>query len=209
MALPNAKNTPPKARTRDNPEERVHTARIVGVVDLGEQPEWEYQGEVKPAENKVEFIYELPRSKMQDGRPHWVSEEMPVNFTVSEKDPNFTAKLAKRIIAAGFKPQDLQSEDILRKVIGAPVMVDVYHKKGYARVGSVSGVPSDFEVQPLTNPSFLFDWDSPTVADDFEALRSPLTKKKLQQSNNYPGSRLQIALDGGDSKDSLDEDVPF
>lgn len=210
MTLPNRKNNPPKARNRDNPEERVHMARIVGVVDLGEQPEWELHGETKPAEDKVEWVYELPKSLMKDGRPHWVSEDIPVNFNVSESDPNFSGKLAKRCMAAGFKPADLDDDNILRRVLGKPVMVDVIIKKGYPKVSSVTGCPPDFDVPALVNEVFMFDWDSPTVAQDFENLRSPLTKKKIQQSNNFPGSKLEAALNA-DAQPAYDpdEDVPF
>lgn len=207
MSLPNPKKNPPKARVKDQPKADVpHYARVVGVVDIGIQPSYEYMGKIKEETHKVEIVYELPNSLMADGRPHWLSEGIPVNFNVSDNDPSFTATLMKRVFA--INPSETEyDEKVLERLIGKPCQVTPYlNKGGYAKLSkdSVSGVPTGTSIGELSNSSFIFDWDTAT-ADDFNNLKSPLTKKKIQESVNFTGSKLAAKLSG----EKFTEDVPF
>lgn len=204
MALPNPKDNPPKAKVKDNPVKGAHNARVVGVTDLGIQPEREWQGKTIEAAHKVEITFELPKSLTLDGRPHWVSKIVPVNFNISDSDPNFTSAMMKIVLAVN-PSEEIMDHEILNRIITRVCQVTIGHnKKGYATVDAVTGVPADTYVPDLVNPSFIFDWDTASK-EDFAALRSPLTRKRIQEADNYATSQLRARVDGI----VIGEELPF
>lgn len=207
MALPNPMDNPPKAKVQDNPKKGAHYARVVGIADLGIQPEFEWQGKINEAAPKVEVTFELPNSLMADGRPHWVSKQYKVNFNISDSDPNFTAGMMKFVFAVNPE-EDILDTEILNRTLTLPCQLQINHnRKGYAVVDAVSGVPHGTPVPGLVNPSFIFDWDTATKAD-FDAIRSPMTRKRIQEADNYPTSALRARIEGL-LVTQTDEELPF
>lgn len=211
MSMPTPDSHPPKAKgATDQPADGIpQYARVVGMTYLGEQPEWEWQGKKNPAEEQIEITYELPNSKMEDGRPHWVSESIAINFNDGGDNPQYKSKLMKRVTAI-CPNGEADSGYKLSSFINMTCMVTPHHdKKGYSRVAAaaVTGVPAGTSVPELKNDTFnLLDWDTVTKAQ-WEAIRSPLTKKKIQSANNYTTSKLKAVIDG--TLFDVDEDVPF
>ena len=206
MALPNPLDNPSKTK-RDNPKKGAHYARVVGITDLGIQPAREWQGKTIEAAPRVEVTFELPNSKMEDGRPHWISKKVPVGWNISDTDPAFTSGMM-RIVLAINPEEDNMDAQILNRCLTKPCQVMVSHnEKGYANIDSVTGVPDGTPIPELVNEPFVFDWATATK-EDFEALRSPLAKKSIKGADNYATSPLKARLEGVDAS-YADEDLPF
>lgn len=207
MALPNPLDNPPTAKVRDNPTKGAHYARVVGIADLGIQPAREWQGKQIAAAPAVEFTFELPNSKMADGRPHWVSKKVSVGWNVSDTDPAFTSGMM-RIILAVNPEEEVMDDKILNRTLTKVCQVTVgISDKGYSNVQAVSAVPAGTPVPELVNEPFNFDWATATKAD-FDALRSPMTKKAIKGADNYATSPLRARIEGT-IPDAADDDVPF
>lgn len=167
-----------KSSTREQPAEDNYFARIVSVTNLGVQPGFLYMGEMTRPSHKMEVTYELVTTQMSDGRPFWVSEELPASAS--------SKKAAQRFQAYGI-PIDSDLHDLL----GKPVMVTVVHsEKGYANVRNVAGVPGGISVPDLRNPSFLFDpWGNDLDVDKFNAFPE-FKRERIQSATNFEESKL-------------------
>ena len=165
------------------PETGTHAARLVGITDLGHQPGFEWQGKEIQSAYKVRLTYELPNSLMEDGRPHWVSED------VTNSD-NEKSTLAMRVRTLGGSFSDLSS------LIGKACMITlVENKNGYIKIdgqGGVGGVPNGFPVPDLVNPSFIFDMDEPDM-DIFNNFPE-FIQERITSALNYEGSELEKAV---------------
>ena len=173
----------------------THLARIVGIVKLGHQPGFTWNGKEIESQYKVEITYELVDTEMEEGKPFWVSEE------VKDSD-NEKSTLYARCKAASCSVYELD------KLINASVMVRVTHNdKGYAKVdgqSAVSGVPGSIVVASLRNDSFIFD---PYHPDMDEWTKLPEFKKnKIQNSLDYQEMAISKLLKADDEK--LD-DLPY
>lgn len=166
------------------PEVGTHVARLVGIVDLGHQPGFEYQGKPVPSSYKIRLTYELPNSKMDDGRPHWVSEEI----TNSDNEKS-TLSARVRTLKGTF--------DDLTSLLNKPCMVTLVEtKNGYVKIdgqGGVGGIPAGFEAAPLSNPTFVFSLDTPDL-DVFNGLPE-FIQDRIRDNLDYIGSELQMALE--------------
>lgn len=171
------------AATVDQPKAGTHMARLVGIVDMGHQPGFEWQGKEIKSAYKLRLTYELPNSTMEDGRPHWVHEE------VTNSD-NEKATLAMRVRTLRGDFSDLST------LINKPCMVTIkVNDKGYAKIdgqGGVGGVPEGFDVPELTNPTFIFDTDNPDL-DMFDSLPE-FIQERITSNLDYEGSALEKAL---------------
>lgn len=211
MSIPTPDSHPPKAKgATDQPADGIpQYARVVGMAYLGVQPEWEWAGKKNAPEEQFEITYELPNSKMEDGRPHWLSEQVSINFNDGGENPQFKSKLMRRVTAL-CPNGEADNGYNLNAFINQICMVTPQHnKKGYAKIGpsAVAGVPVGTAVPELENQTFnLLDWDTVTKAQ-WGSLPSPLTKKKIQGADNYPTSKLKAVIEG--TLPDLDEDVPF
>jgi hypothetical protein len=171
MAL-TAKSKHRKAKQpSEQPQAKVHVARLVGLTDLGFQPGFEYQGkEIDPAD-KITFTYELVNHFMEDGRPFWVSEDVTVNDFEGD---GISSKMMLRVRV--LDPEnDTQDGKDLTKMLGNPCMVKISHNdRGYAQLkgqGAVSGAPEGFPIPELKNEIFHFSMDDPDM-DLFESFSS-------------------------------------
>lgn len=214
MTIPNPNSHPPKARIKDEPLCDVpQYARVVGLVNIGVQPEWTFQGNVNPAEEQFELTYEIPTSLMEDGRPHWISEQVGVDFKIDEDSPQYSSRLMKRVKAT-CPANETQGGHNLPAMLNKPCMVTpIANKKGYAtlKAASVVGIPPGTVVGELTNDTFIhLDWDTMTKAD-FDSIKSPLTRKRIQGADNYPTSQLKARIDGTLPAEApaYNEELPF
>lgn len=187
-----------KGLQKDYPIAGIHLARLIGLVDLGHQPGYEYRGNKIDSCWKIEFTYELVNSKMKDGRPHWVSEDIKSNnYEKNGKMSNMMARVRS------LDPlNESQDGTELNTLLGKPCMVTVtLNDEGYPKVQgqmAVSGIPADMPVPPLENEIFTFDMDEPNLAvwENFPDFK----KEKIKQALNFDESNLSKALV---------EDIPF
>lgn len=168
----------------DSPEAGTHMARLVGIVDLGHQPGFEWQGKEIPSAYKLRLTYELPDSKTEDGRPHWVHEE--VKSSDNEKS---TMYMRVRTLGGQF--------DNAASMLNKPCMVTlVENAKGYIKIdgqNGVGGVPSGIPVAELENPTFIFDTENPDM-DVFDSFPEFIQKKVTEENLDYEGSELEKAV---------------
>lgn len=183
-------------KTLDVPEKGTHMARLVGLTDLGHQPAWEYNGEEVKDSFQVTFTYELPNSKMADGRPHWVSEDVNVNDFEGD---GISSKMMKRVRAIDTQNKTEDGKD-LTKMIGEPCMLSLdINAKGYPKVKDATEIMLGMDVPELENPTFVFDMDSPDMDkwNDFPEF----TQKKIMNAMNFPDSMLGKLV--GNSEDDF------
>lgn len=184
--------------TKDVPQAGNHFARLVGMVDLGEQPGFEYKGKEVGPQYKVNFIYELVNSLMEDGRPHWVSEDFKVSNWIG-KNGGFDSTMMSRVKAIDVADDSNMGDD-LTKLLGKPCMVTVaMTESGWPKVAgqaAVSMIPGGMEVPELKNESFFFDMDEPDM-HVWERL-TEFTKDKIKQSLQFHESKLFQELAASD-----------
>lgn len=185
----------------EKPQDNNHMARLVGLVDLGEQPEWVYQGEVQPAQEKVLYLYELVSHEMKDGRPFWVDEDVNRNDYPGELGgrKGTPSKMMKRAYALNMDVFEDQGR-ILSPLVNSPCFVTTkVDEKGWCKIKEVSGCPEGIPVPELRNPVILFSMDDEDIDFSTWDRLSNLTKKKIQQANNFPESPLARALAESDA----------
>lgn len=203
----------------------AYPARLVGVIDLGLQPQ-EYKGESKPPKNEIQIIYESSDEFMpgEDGepdesKPRWFWESFPLNHIKSEK-----AKSTARYLALD---PTLEFGGDWSKLVGRPVNVGLTRTKSrdgneYNNVGATSSMrPKEADKLPeLVNDPILFDMSEPDV-EVFLALPERL-QNKIKDSLEFDGSELDKLLEdhkGGGKKEEkkkkekkeavVDDEVPF
>lgn len=178
--------------TIDNPTPGTYLARIVGITDLGEQPGYEYQGtDIAPA-YQLSFTYELVSSFTQDGRPHWVSEDVK-NSDFFDPKKGLASKLMKRVYALDPTGSITRDGKELANLITLPCMVEVkLTQSGYPKVSNVTGAPNGIPVADLANDPFMFDLEEP----DLEMFRRfpEFVQKKITSNLGFDGSKLYTLL---------------
>lgn len=180
------------SRGGDQPALSTHMGRLVGLIDIGHQPSFLHNGKEIPSSWKVEFTYELPNSLMQDGRPHWVSEEVKVN---DFEGKGITSTMMARVRTLDPTNESKDGKD-LPKLLGKPCMVTlVPGNNGFVRMkgqSCVGGIPLGLEVPPLANEPFTFDMDEP----DMEVFSNfpPFTQEKIKRALNFSETELYRKL---------------
>lgn len=185
MAL-SAETKSMKGAQKDTPKKGAHVGRVVGLVDLGHQPGWEFEGKQIKDAFKVRVTYELPNSKMvSDGRPHWVSEDINLNWFEGD---GISSTLTKRVRAIDEENESNDGKD-LSKLINKTCMLTIEPgKSGYPKIKAVTPVPEGFPVPELVNPTFTFDMDDPDM-NVYNGLPE-FIRTRIQEALNYPTSKL-------------------
>jgi len=166
--------------------EGVHFARLLGITNMGHQPEWEWQGEMQPSSYQVELTYELVNSAMKDGRPFVISES--VKASSSDKSTLFARAQVLGIDVAAFAEGE---------GLGNPASVTVAHKNGKARINGkagVTGVPVGIPVAELTNPTYFFDMDKEDVDVDYFLELPEWKRERIQSALDFPETPLAKKL---------------
>lgn len=175
---------------KDVPTEGTKIARLVGLIDLGHQPGFEYQGEMTKSNYKITFTYELTGSLMEDGRPHWVSEDVNVSDYVGD---GITSKMMKRVGALDPYGTISNKGKELAKLVGLPCMVSLrLNAKGYPTIKDVVPAPEGIPVPELKNGPQLFNMDAPDM--DMYAKFSDFVKGKLNASLDLQETQLYKEL---------------
>lgn len=182
-------------KAKDYPQGGTHMARLVGLTDLGHQPGWELKGQEIPSAWKIEFTYELPNSKMKDGRPHWISEEVKVSDYESK---GIISTMMARVRTLDKANESHDGQD-LSKLLNKPCMVTItVPEDGYPKLkgqAAVSGIPMGMEVPSLENETFVFDMDEPDMElwETFPEFK----KEKIKRALNYEETSLarELALE--------------
>lgn len=164
---------------------------MVGLIDLGHQPEWEYQGKVNKSQFKLTMTYELVSHLMKDGRPFLVSEDINVNdFEPKPGQEGAPSTMMLRVRALDPENETQDGTD-LTKLLGKPALVTVtLNDKGYPKIKreNVSGVPAGVDVPDLSNDTYSFDLTNPD-RDLYESF-SDFVKGKIQRALNFKDSPL-------------------
>lgn len=162
----------------------THLGRIVGITNIGHQPEFDYGAGIAPAKWKIEITYELVDTGMAaDGRPFHVSEE--VNNTDNEKGTLFA-----RAQALGLKVGDCGPE-----WLNTPCMVSFGpNAKGNGKVQGISGVPASVPVSDLRNDAYCFDMDAEQPDMSLWDTFSDFRKGKIKKAMNLQETPLYAIL---------------
>jgi hypothetical protein len=189
-----ARNTSGTKEKSEQPQPGPRLARLVGVAELGIQPGFEWQGDMKPATTQEEWIYELkgPKDNMADGRPFWVSEGVKVS-SYEPTDGGFSSKMMTRVRALEQGGVDTQDGKNTLALLGEVCMVETaLTANGWAKLKAVTPAPAGLPVDELKNEPVIFDWDEPSK-DVWNRLGA-LTKRKIQEALDYP-ERLKPWVD--------------
>lgn len=169
-------------------EPGVYAARLVQLIDMGVQPQTDYQtGEYKGDKPEVMFTFELPTETItikDEERPRWVGKSIPLSW-------NEKSNFVKYILAVGFKEGKTQH---LRELLGNPCMVNMGRTSGdKEKIVGVTVPMKGFPIPPLANESKLFDFDDP----DVEVFLSfpEWIQEKIKSAVNFPGSKLSNLLE--------------
>ena len=174
--------------------EGTHMARLVGLVDMGHQPGYEWQGKKLESKYKVLFLYELVDTAMEDGRPFWVDESVNVSdFEPKKGQKKVASTMMQRVRTLDGYDGVSQNGQDLTGLVNLPCMVQVEHnEKGYATIKQVSGVPAGIQVSPLQNTPIIFNMDEEDV-DTFLKLPE-FRQENIKRALDFEGSAIQGAL---------------
>ena len=164
-------------------EEGAYMSRIVSIVDLGVQPQTDWQtGEPSKSQPRVLITWELPTETIEvtndDGetedRPRWISKE----YTISNYE---MSNLYKLLVALGKKEVKCLSE-----LLDITCMVTVgTTQPGNAKIVQVGPTPKDMPVPELANEAKFFDFDKPN--SELYDLQPDWIKEKIKDAENYGG----------------------
>ena len=180
-----------KGGSVDAPEKGSHMGRLLAILDLSLQPEFIWEGKTTPPRYMVSFIYELTGSENKENKPYILSED----FKVSDHD---ASKMYDRVTTLDPTMTLTKGGEDLSGLLTVPCMIEVDHNaKGYAKIKKVSGVPSNFQVDPLLNTPYTFEFDNPDM-NIFNALPE-FVQNKIKSALTYEGSELhkQVTMSAG------------
>jgi hypothetical protein len=191
-------------KSSDQPKPGTYMARLVGIIDLGLQPAFDFPGGHAEAAYKLTLTYELPSSKMQDGRPHWVSEDVKNSDFYDEKK-GISSTLMKRVYALDPDGSMTRDGKDLTPLINVACMVEVgLNKNGYIKIKNVTGAPAGIPIPDLANDPIVF---SPAEVD-VETFRRlpPFTQRKIKSADDFEDSTIYpMLLSEGLLEDDEDE----
>jgi hypothetical protein len=183
-------------KPREQAPEGNHTARLLGIVDLGHQPGFIYEGKKIDSSWKYEFTYELVNTQMEDGRPFVVSEEVRNNDWEDIKTAKRSTLVtrARALMGADYK----DGMDDLSKLLEKECAVTIEHKNGYANVKGQSAVGSlnvelkNIGVKELHNDPYTFSMDEPDM--DLWEKFPEFKQNKIKNALNFNETALAKAL---------------
>lgn len=164
-------------------EEGTYMGRLASIVDLGIQPQTDWQtGEPSDSKPRLLITWELPTEtielEQEDGstasKPRWISKE----YTSSNFDQSNLMKLIHAL-----HPGELDSLD---RLLDKQCMINVGSTvNGNAKIVSVVPAPRGMAVDELENPAVAFDFDHPDQ-ELFE--KQPVwIQEKIRGADNYNG----------------------
>lgn len=190
-----------KARVQqDEMAEGTYMCRVAQVIDTGVRPreKWDASTNSYVVDNDkapcqtlmvtYEFTTEFVKDADgvdQEDKPRWLSESL--NLFSLEVDLATSTKRYKAI------DPTMAADGDWTKLIGAPCMVTLTHKKnGKAKISSVTPMPKGIPVTGLKNEGKVFLIDEPDM-EIYGSLPEWL-QGKVTESLNFKGSALEMAL---------------
>jgi len=188
----------------------TYPARLVGVLDLGLQPQ-SYKGQEKAPVNNIMLTYELSTEFLKDendeditDKPRHISETIAFYPLSVEK-----ATSTKRYLA--LDPEKKYGGD-WSKVVGAPCSVTIIHNKSrlsdkiYANVSYVSGPMKGFPYPELKNDPKILDRDDP----DMEVWNNlpEWIQKKIMDGLDFSSTKLGEMVHGKSYEEEAEGDYP-
>ena len=180
-------------------EAGTYPARVVQVIGLGEQEQFDWQTKESTGyKPRVAITFELPTETIEiDGeqRPRWYFKEYGLSDYKDAPVNKLTAALAPS-----------KKVTNLAKLVGeACLITTAFTNSGKVKITGVSPLMKGMDVEPLQNPTKVFDPDEP----DLEVYKSlpKWVRDKIKEGKKYKGSKLEmmVATDEAD----LDDDIPF
>jgi hypothetical protein len=181
-------------------EADVYPSYLVQIIDLGLQPQKEFQGKAKPPCQEIMLTYELSDVFMLDeegeeleDKPRWISEVLPFYGLFADK-----AKSTQRYKA--FDPTE-EWEGDFSKALGMPCNVTIVNNvkgdKTYTNVANVASISEKkaAKMNELKNPTKAFDLDEPDL-EIFNSLPKWI-QDKIKGNLEYKGSILEALLENG------------
>ena len=221
------KGAPQEDREFAQPKKGQRAARLVGLIDLGLQPQ-EYKGEVKkPAKEFIPMFWlanDMYTTDDTGEEKHMVRGPWPYKiYPGAERGHYFE-------FCEGIDPNGeviVDGAGDLTQLLGRPCFVKIVEEKKtkdgkevvYFNIKGVSEVPEDYPVAELDIDTFTFDTSAPTK-EGFDRL-SDRNQASIKDSVGYEGSELQAVCEGDSvpdqdedpvdpkSNDDIDDDIPF
>ena len=217
------KGTPQEDREFAQPKKGQRAARLVGLIDLGLQPQEFKNEEKKPCK---EFIpmYWLANDKYttDDGEEkHMVRGPWPHKIYPGATRGHYFD------FCNGIDPNGevlVDGAGDLTQLLGRPCLVNIVEDKKqkdgkeviYYNIKGVSEAPEDYPIPELDIETFTFDTSAPTK-EGFDRL-SDRNQEAIKGSVGYDGSELQAICEGDSApaatpdpvgNDDIDDDIPF
>ena len=170
--------------TKDYPRlaDDSYLARIVSVIDLGVQPQTDWQTKEKVDSKQIIMItFETPDEMLtytnkddeEVTKPHWISKDYPL----SNHEKSGLMKLITNV-----KPDCTDLDEL----INIPCMITVGSTAtGNAKITGVNKPMKSAVVGDLVNETKFFDFDEPNL-ELFNGLL-PWIQKKIKGADNYNG----------------------
>lgn len=203
MAL-NAKEVAGKQVDFDPLQPGTYPTRLVGVIDLGLQPQRPYQGQEKSPAREIgvtfEFVDEFMKDedgKPDEKKPRWITQSFAFHNLSSDKAKS--TKWYNTLDPSGKHGGDWT------KLLGTPVLATVVNNtsttgkhKGrvFENIAAIA-LPRDKDAEKypaLVNASVVFDLDAPDM--DMWKRVPKFMQEKIKGNLEFEGSALQKLLGG-------------
>ncbi len=163
-------------------EEGTYPARFSAVIDLGIQPQTDWQtGEATDSKPRVLITWTLPTETIErehdDGTVETIQRVISKEYTLSNHEKSNIVALVK---AMGTPMSDLTS------LLDEPCMISIGSTmNGNAKVTNAVKAPKGMPVDELSSPAYYFDFDNPSE-ELFTALPTWI-QDKIKDAENYSG----------------------
>lgn len=189
-------------------EETSYVARVVQVIELGEQAD-DFNPEKDPR-NVVMVTFEFPDVLNGDGNPAWLSRQYPV----SNHEKAGLMALLKIIAPKALKgPSDTgwyevsPSFDWGKDLLNKPVMASIGFTRSHKpKIVSIMAVPKGMPVGELKNEPIVFELDGNINADTVRKwnLLFPWVREMISKSTDQSTVDFAKAIEA-----AAESDTPF
>ena len=171
-----------QAATKTRIPEGSHTARFAQIIDVGVQPQTDYQTN-KPTDSKpmILITWELPNETIEVTREDGTTEHLPRWISKEVKQSTHEKATLQKYIETFTSGAAEASE-----LAGLPCMLGVGSTNtGNAKVVSCMKHPVGMEIPDLANAPVVFDFDDPS---EETFIKFPgWIQMKIMNAENYTG----------------------
>ena len=167
----------------------TYMGRIVSVVDVGVQPQEDYETkEEKPPKEECFIAVEFPKLRMErdeEDLPRWLSKKFKV---MGPQEFGYENSNVKKML------ENLMEDGDWSTLVDVPVMCSIAHTvTGNPKIVSMTSVPEGVEVPALENEAVVFDFYDPDL-EVFNKLPA-FMQKITTEAVDFSGSDLERLLD--------------